>query len=322
MRGLIGICLLALAIVAAPAEAETLRIGVQMSGTLGWELDYMKSHGLDKAAGLDLEIVDLANTEAGKIAIASGAVDVVLSDWLWVARERSLGHALAFVPHSAALGAVMVKRDSEIKTLSDLAGRSLGVSGGPLDKSWLLLQAYAKREGFELTAQTRIAYAAAPLISQKVATGELDAALQFWNFCVALQGRGFRSLIEISDVEKALGAKGPVAIIGFVFKDEYASAHREMLEHFLAAASQAKQALAADASAWPAIMARIGVKDPAVSELYRKRYAEGAVLRPIAEEEADARTLFAAIAEIGGAELVGSARELETDVYFKMRQGG
>ena len=113
-----------------------------------------------------------------------------------------------------------------------------------------------------------------------------------------------------------------MAIVGFVFKDEFAAAHGEALERFVAAARQAKQELAADASAWPGIMARIGEKDPAAAELYRSRYAAGAARRPVADEEADAKLLFAALAQIGGSELVGSARELDPNVYYKLRWGG
>ena len=34
--------------------------------------------------------------------------DVIVSDWLWVGRERTLGDDLVFYPYSSALGAVMV----------------------------------------------------------------------------------------------------------------------------------------------------------------------------------------------------------------------
>jgi len=311
--------LLSALVLATPCRAETLRIGAQLAGTLGWELAYMKAHGLDAAAGLDLEITDLAGAEAGKVAIASGAVDVILSDWLWVSRERSLGRALKFVPYSSALGAVMVKRDSPIRKLSDLEGRSLGVVGGPLDKSWLLLQAYARRDGLDLASATKVAFAAPPLINQKVGAGELDAALQFWNFCVDLQQRGFRSLIEISDVEKALGASGPVAMVGFVFSDDFAAQHRRTLQAFLETARAAREALAGDASEWPKIMTRIGRNDTASAELFRARYAEGTPRRPLGEEMADAKILFKSLAAIGGAELVGGATELDADVYYEPR---
>ena len=58
------------------------------------------------------------------------AADVIVSDWLWVSRERGLGAKLTFYPYSSALGAVMVPNSSTIRTLADLKGRKLAVAGG------------------------------------------------------------------------------------------------------------------------------------------------------------------------------------------------
>ena len=96
----------------APAgAAQTIRLALQKTGTFAWELDVVREHGLDKKAGLTLETLELASPEAGKIALIGGAVDIVVSDWLWVSRERSLGTKLAFYPYSSALGAIMVAQE-------------------------------------------------------------------------------------------------------------------------------------------------------------------------------------------------------------------
>jgi len=124
-RWLGGVFALVLLAGAAPASAQTLRIGAQKSGTFGWELAVIKARGLDKAAGLDLQITDLATTEAGKIAISGGSVDIILSDWLWVSRERGLGGKLTFTPYSSAIGAVMAKSAGPITTASRSASRGV-----------------------------------------------------------------------------------------------------------------------------------------------------------------------------------------------------
>ena len=80
------------------------------------------------------------------MALKGGSVDLILSDWLWVARERSLGDTLVFYPASTALGAVMTPAQSSIRSVLDLKDKKLAVAGGPLDKSWLLLQAFALKE--------------------------------------------------------------------------------------------------------------------------------------------------------------------------------
>jgi NitT/TauT family transport system substrate-binding protein len=72
-----------------------------------------------------------------RFALKGGAADLMLSDWLWVARERSLGDDLVFYPSSSTLGTVMVPAQSPIRDIVDLRGKRLAVAGGPLDKSWL-----------------------------------------------------------------------------------------------------------------------------------------------------------------------------------------
>jgi NitT/TauT family transport system substrate-binding protein len=74
----------------------------------------------------------------------SGDADVIVSDWTWAMRQRGMGENLKFAPYSSALGALMVPQNSAIKGLADLQGKKLGVAGGAIDKSWLLLRAYSR----------------------------------------------------------------------------------------------------------------------------------------------------------------------------------
>src|SRR6185436_12633267 len=111
------ICLMVLV---APAHAETIRLSIQKTGTVAWELAIIRAHGLDKAAGLDIATMELASPEAGKIALRAGSADIIVSDWLWVSRERTLGAKLVFYPYSSAIGAVMVPAASPITSLAGL----------------------------------------------------------------------------------------------------------------------------------------------------------------------------------------------------------
>jgi NitT/TauT family transport system substrate-binding protein len=301
--------------------ADRIRVAMQRTGTLAWELDIIKAHGLDKKAGLQIETIELASTEAGKIALKGGSADLMLSDWLWVARERSLGDGLVFYPSSSTLGAVMAPAQSSIKDITDLKGRKLAVAGGPLDKSWLLLQALARRSGIDLRRQATVVYGAPPLLSEKQIQGETDAVLTFWNFCADLEGRGQRRAILMADVMRSLGARGPIAIVGYTFDSRWGAENSSVVDRFLDATRQAKEILASSESEWKRLAPRIGVRDPAVLAIYRQRYQEGVVRRPLAEQEADARALYAVLAEIGGTELVGPARELAPGTFYRPRSG-
>jgi len=82
-------------------SAEALRVAVQKTGTFAWELAVIRAHGLDKQANLSVEVLELASPEAGKIALRAGNADIVVTDWLWVSRERGLGAKLTFYPIQA-----------------------------------------------------------------------------------------------------------------------------------------------------------------------------------------------------------------------------
>jgi NitT/TauT family transport system substrate-binding protein len=296
--------------------ADTLRIAVQRTGTVAWELAVAQARGLDKGADLDIKIEQLASTEAGKISLRGGAVDMIVSDWLWVARERALGDDLLFTPYSTALGAVMAPKSSTIASLADLKGKSIGIAGGPLDKSWLMLRALASRSGFDLAKEARPAYGAPPLIAAKLIQGETDTALEFWNFCADLEAHGFKRVIDMGDVETALGAKGPVPLTGYVFSAAFARTHGPALKRFFAMLGKAHDALANDPAAWAPIRARLRATDDATFEAYRRGYLAGAPKRPVADEAADARALFKAIAAVGGAELTGGAKDLDPAAFY------
>ena len=73
---------------AQAAEPVTVRVGVLQFGTVSWELEVMRSGGFAEREGIRLEIVPLALKDATNVAIQGQAVDVIVNDWIWVARQR------------------------------------------------------------------------------------------------------------------------------------------------------------------------------------------------------------------------------------------
>ena len=316
VRTLLAAAALALAPLAACEAAGTIRIAVQKTGTFAWELAVIRAHGLDKQADLAIEVTELASPEAGKIALRAGNADIMVSDWLWVSRERELGAKLVFYPYSSALGAVMVQASSPIKSLADLKGRKLAIAGGPIDKSWLLLQAAARQDGIDLKSEAAVVYGAPPLLAAKTLDGEMDATLNYWNFCAALEAKGFRRLTGIEEILPRLGAQGRIAMIGYVFDEGWAGANRDALARFIAITRKAKEMLASSDEEWEKIAPLTGASDAATLRVYRDRYREGIPRRLMAEEEADARVLYRVLAKAGGRELVGPASELNAGTFY------
>jgi NitT/TauT family transport system substrate-binding protein len=318
-RVIVWILLIAIgACMAVAAHAsDRIRIAVQKTGTLAWELEVIKTYGLDREAGLDLAVTELAGTEAGKIALKGGSADIILSDWLFVARERGLGGALTFHPYSSTLGSVMVPGRSDIRDVADLKGKKLAIAGGPLDKSWLLLQAFARRSGLDLKTQSTLVYGAPPLLSQKALQGETDATLTFWNFCAELEAQGFRRAIPMDLVMTSLGAKQKVAIVGYVFNEPWAAANRDAIRRFFAMTDTAKQRLAESDADWQRLAPRIGARDAATLVIYRQRYRDGIPHRSVAEEYDDAKALYTVLHELGGADLTGPAKQLDPHTFYR-----
>lgn len=308
------LCLIGLAAPAA-AEPTLLRLGLLKFGTVSWEIEVVRRHGLDRAGGVDVQVSDLANGDAGKIALLGGSVDVIVSDWLWVARQRAEGGKLAFLPYSAALGAVMVPAGSPLQVLTDLKGRRLGVAGGPLDKSWLLLKALAARQGLDLEKQAEVVYAAPPLLNQQVEAGRLDAVLTYWHYAARLEAKGLRSLLAVEDAAIGLGVRGDLPWIGYVVRDDWAAAHPAALRAFFAASLEAKRRLAADDGEWPALKPLMRAEDEATFNSLRAGYRRGIPVGWGAAEEAAAARLFGVLAEAGGAALVGAAKALDPATF-------
>jgi NitT/TauT family transport system substrate-binding protein len=307
-----------------PAHAEdpsTIEIGVLKFGTVSWVLDTIEANGLDKAEGIELDVTPFASTQATTLGLHSESLELAVTDWLWVSRGRTNGADFAFVPFSTALGAIMVPPDSPIKTLADLKGKTLGVAGGPLDKSWLLIAAYALRTAnIDLRTETTQEFGAPPLLAERAKQGRIDAVLNFWPYAARLEAEGFTQLIGLEDVVRELGAKGEVAMVGYVFNEKWAAKNPKAIKGFLRAAARANELLATSNAEWDRLKPLMSANDPSFTdktfEALRRRYREGIPERPITSEEADAKVLYQFLRELGGTKLVGTGTELAPGTFW------
>ena len=127
------------------AKADEIKLSVLKYGTVNWELNVIKHYGLDKKYGIDLDITYLSNKNANHIALLTNEVDMIVTDWVWVSRQRDAGTDFTLVPYSTSAGAIMVPENSKIKTMKDIKGHKIGIAGGSIDKSWILIRAYSKK---------------------------------------------------------------------------------------------------------------------------------------------------------------------------------
>ena len=298
-------------------DVPELRVGVLEFGSVGWEIDTVQRLGFASKHGIRLAVVPLASENAMKVALLSGSVDLVVSDWFWVATLRSRGQNYQFVPFSKAVGAVVANPKAGIKSLADLKGKRFGVAGGPVDKSWLIARAYARKAyGIDLQSAVQPQFAAAPLINHLMLDGELPAAINFWQYSSRLVAQGMQPVITVQQMLKGLGVKTDPPLLGWVFSQRWAETHGDALRAFIAATYDAKQELARSDAAWQPLRSKVKPENDAVFAAIRQGYRDGIVNHFSAPDIQAAGQLFHLVAEESHGELTDGKSELPAGVFW------
>ncbi len=295
----------------------TIRVGVLKFGTVNWELQIIKAYKLDQSEGFNLEIVPYAGKLATTTALHGGAVDVIVNDWVWVSRQRSEGRAYSFIPYSRMNGALMVAPNSGIKTLTDLQGKTLGIAGGPVDKNWLLIRAFAQKQyRINLAESVNPIYAAPPLLAKKLENGELDAVITFWHYAAELEAKEFKRLINVTDVLTPLGMDRDVPMIGYVFSSDIAKKKSPLIQAFSQASRKAKQILRTQPEAWKIVKPMMRVKSEKIYQSLKVGFLQSIPNQWGVEERRQAAMLFKILADLGGKKLVGKVSVLDQGTFI------
>jgi NitT/TauT family transport system substrate-binding protein len=310
------------AIVAASARriasaTSPARVGVLRYGTVSWEVDVIRHHGLDAAAKVAIVPAEFATPQATQVALQAGQVDLIVVDWLWVARQRGIGADWTFVPFSNAVGALIAPANSPVHAVQDLAGRSLGIAGSPLDKSWLILRAYAmQRCNIDLEAVTNKSFGPPPLLNEQMKAGRLDALLTFWPFAAKAEAVGARQILSVEDAVSGLGIGAGVPYIGYTFSQRWAEQNQALIDGVLSASRQARTILATSDTEWQRLKPLTGVTDDAELDRLRDWYRRGIPQRWGPPERDAAKRLFDLLAKIGGPDLVGPIKALPPGTFW------
>ena len=321
MRRVVSLFLAAFVVVCAwaiPVAAEpVLRIGVLKFGTVSWVMDVIAHHGLAAAEGLGIEQLELAGNPATLVALQAGRVDCVVSDVLWVSRQRAAGADWTLFPFSTTVGALVAARGAPIHGVADLRHRRLGVAGSPLDKSWAILQALARQEdGFDLAREAEVSFGAPPLLDQELLAGRLDAVLTFWQFAARLEAQGLPEVLSVSAALKKLGFATAVPLVGYVVSERWAATHAALLAGFVRATQKAGVILAESDAEWDWLAPRTGARDGAELKALRDAFRAGIPRHWGDAERQEAAALYALFARIGGEALVGPSPTLPPGTFL------
>ncbi|MBM1218647.1 ABC transporter substrate-binding protein [Ponticoccus sp. SC2-23] len=312
-----GVALPARAFGFSPPAKEVV-VGVQLTGTASWEMQTILDKRLDAHNEIRLELMDVANKQAGHVALLSGEADLILSDYIWVASLRAAGEPVTCVPHSLAVGGLMVPAGSDIGSVADLPGRTIGIAGGPVDKSWIALQAYyGQLTGDTLADKVDAKFGAPPLINELLANGEVDASLNFWHFNARAKAAGHSELISVAQMMEGMGITNQPPLLAWVFLEETAEKKDDVLTHFFDASFEAKELLASDDAIWEGLREQMRATDnDALFHALRDDYRAG-IIPGYSDEMIDAAaTAFAIMAEYGGPDLVGDSTTMDPGTFW------
>jgi NitT/TauT family transport system substrate-binding protein len=221
------------------------------------------------------------------------------------------------VPFSNAVGAVIAPAGSPIRDIADLKGRALGIAGSPLDKSWLILRAYATRRfDLDLDAVANKSFGPPPLLAEQMKAGRLDALLTYWPFVAKAEAAGARRVLDVKDAVGALGIGAGVPFIGYTFSQRWAEQNPTLVDGFIAAARKARAILRTSDAEWQRIRPLTGAADDAELERLRDWYRDGIPENWGDPERHSAGQLFDLLAGIGGAELVGPVKALPAGTFW------
>lgn len=302
----------------AAQDLPVIRAATLERGTLNWELQTIIQNDLDEENGFQLEAQGYADNPATRIALEGGEADIAVADWIWVARQRADGRDYVAIPYSTAVGGLMVREDSAFQSLTDLGGESIGIAGGPLDKSWLILRAYAQQEyGFDLAAETEQVYGAPPLIMQTALQGDTAGAINFWHFLARMEAAGMRELVGVDDAAAALGLDPNTPLLTYYMKGEWAEENPELVEGLYRASRQAKDLLQEDV-AWE------GISDLVSSDADEFALLQEGFRQGIPDEgpvdTAAANRMLEVMADLGGEELVGKATSIPEGLFLDLAE--
>jgi len=291
--------------------SRELKIAVLKFGSVNWELDVLEYHELDKKFNLNIKKVQMTNKDAAAIAFLSDAVDIFITDWIWVSKQRYLGKKVSFLPYSSAAGGLIIKNSGKINNINDLENKKVGVAGGSIDKSWLLFKAFFKKEyGKEANKFFKTSFAAPPLINGLLKNGDLDAGINYWNYVARLEGQGFKRILSIEDILPILGINGDLPLIGYVFKEDLLLEDYDLVKRFLDATNEARRILEESDKEWNRIMSLTGAEDTEMLVAIRNGFRKGI---PKSNREILNNNIIKAydiLKDIGGKNLVGEGKHL------------
>lgn len=301
LAGLMGTAWLATS--AFGPEAKKITLALPQGDAALWEISAMQAAGLDKYNNIEVEIREVADSQAGQAALQAGEVDAILSDFVWVSSQRNQGADFAIVAHSLAMGGLIAPAGGAVKSVADLEGKTLAVAGEPADASFAVLQAYFNfRTGKPLTDVATVEFGPPAQVTDMLANGQAQAALNDWQSAARARLAGAVDVVSLWDMLAEMGVARQPPLLGWTFSEKVARKKKEDVKRFLEASFATREKLLADDALWDQIRPMMpGAEDDALFAALRDAYRAGIVTgygKEDAQAAAEAHALIAPLATL------------------------
>lgn len=229
--------------------------------------------GIFDAAGIDATIRHHGSDEALFTALAAGEEDVTIASADELLQARAAGMDLVSVGafYHEYPTSILVKADSGIETLEDLAGHSIGYPGDESGSSWFGLQAALQEAG--LTSNDMDLQPIGYTQSAALASGQVDAVVGFVNSdAIQLEQLGVETVNLCEDTDF------PLIAASIVTTAQFAEDKPELLTDVVTAINDGVQAVIDDADHALEVSARY---DETLSDQETRDTAEAILLATI-----------------------------------------
>jgi NitT/TauT family transport system substrate-binding protein len=255
------------------ASARTFKLGIT-SGAQEFVDFVMEGHGLLDEVGLKPDKVKSLSPANLHLMLAERKVDIGFGGFTTMATARSEGKDIIVIYGVfSPVNMVFVRKDSPIKTLTDLKGKKLGVFGGPGSTTFAFLAVLAKNwYGIDLFHDAELVTAPAPALAELLGKGDIDAALlgtveSIQNFA---KDR-YRVLVDLSAEYRAhQGGRAPAHVI-VATNEEFAKSHADIVRDYVKAYKNGLQYVHAHPEVWDEYAASIMMDNPAERALLREK---------------------------------------------------
>jgi len=256
---------------AVAAESRKITLGILRTGAQDFVHTVMEQQKLLQKYNLPYERVASLSPPALHLMIAEKTVDIGYGGLTTMARARAEGKGMLVIfGIFSPVNALLVPKDSPVKTLADLRGKRVGNFGGPGAATTSIFMAIAKRwHGLDLQRDLELITAPGPALMGLLDRGELAAALigTTESLRFPLTGK-YRVIMDLSGEWEKRAGRAPDHVT-ITTNEEFAKAHPDILKRYLGAYLETVKYIRSHPEVWDSYAKQIRLTEPGAAAALR-----------------------------------------------------